>query len=67
MDNRARVRWVYAEAWVKRRAASPAQTARETLQKAPDGQQLADIYDAARYSQREITESEAERMREGSK
>ncbi|MDR0898258.1 MAG: DUF4129 domain-containing protein [Oscillospiraceae bacterium] len=67
MDNRARVRWVYFEAWVKRRAASPAQTARETLQKAADGQQLADIYDAARYSEREITAEEAERMREGSK
>jgi hypothetical protein len=67
MDNRARVRWVYAEAWVMRRAASPAQTARETLQKAPDGQRLADIYDAARYSEREISAEEAERMREGSK
>lgn len=63
MDNRRRVRWAYARLRAQRPDIADAQTAREALSRIPEGARMADVYDAARYGLRDITDEEAAFMR----
>lgn len=63
MDNRQRVRWVFAQ-WKGKHASGSTQTAREALAKDAEGTQMAAVYEKARYSDIEITDGEAAFMRE---
>lgn len=66
MDNRQRVRWVFAQ-WKGKHAAGSAQTAREALAKDAEGAQMAAVYEKARYSDIDITDGEAAFMREAAR
>lgn len=67
MNNRQRVRVSFAQLRKKRPPQSPGATARETLDAYPGGSRLADIYDAARYSEHEINDQDAALMREAAR
>lgn len=64
MDNRQRVRFVYGQAVGKKPDTPAVQTAREVLRTFAEGERMADIYDAARYSEQPIAEADAVFMRD---
>lgn len=67
MDARARVRWTFAVWRRGRPGRSPGETARDALRAAEAGEEMAAIYERARYSEMKIAVEEAEFMREAAK
>ena len=65
MNNRQRVRWAYG--LTMRDSTPQSRTARESLAGWTDGARMADIYDAARYSELTVSEVDAAFMRDAAR